>query len=208
MNDHALEKSSLFRGLSAEEVRLPFAARLPDGSGAATRLPALCEPRDLFETVRAWPTFAKELADPEFWKIERSDVSPFAGEWSAETQEERGQKEGAENPDAPTEFPPDAPGQNLFRLLVDESGSVRDRVVIVAKDARSDERAIAVDGWFLKETPPANRETRDGEPAKPKLELYVLPDDRYNVNDVASRRPDAVERLAAALRDGKPDPAL
>ncbi|MBQ4080600.1 MAG: hypothetical protein II596_07965, partial [Thermoguttaceae bacterium] len=86
-------------------------------------------------------------------------------------------------------------------------GSVRDRVVTVAKDARSDERAIAVDGWFLKETPPANRETRDGEPAKPKLELFVLPDDRYNVNDVASRRPDAVERLAAELRDGKPDPA-
>ena len=191
----------------AEEVRLPLVARLPDGSGAATRLPALCEPRDLFETVRAWPTFAKEHAGPEFWKIKRSDVSPFAGVWSAETQDERGPKEDAENPDAPAEFPPDTPGQNLFRLLVDESGSVRDRVVTVAKDARSDERAIAVDGWFLKETPPANRETRDGEPAKPKLELFVLPDDRYNVNDVASRRPDAVERLAVALRDGKPDTA-
>ena len=181
----------------AEEIRLPLVVRLPDETGATVRLPGLCEPRDLYETFKSWPTFARELTDPEFWKIERSEISPFAGKWSLDEDVESTRVDG-ESQDAPGAPTPDAPGRNLLPLLVDETGSVRDRIVITAVDADSKERAVVVKEWLLKETPRVER--REDEPDKIQ-ELFVLPDDRYCVNDVANRRRDVVEELERLIAD-------
>lgn len=228
----------------AESFQLPLAIRLPNGVGATVRLPALCEPRDVFATLRDWPEFAAELATPEFWSFEAIEISPFAGKWSAET-------EIAEELDADdllavekertADFVADAsdvPGQNLLRLLANEDGVLRDRISVVARDAESEERALVVADWILKETPLApgvdvddfsgtgafvadaatltapSPTTSDAAPAdgaavphsSPRLsrfELFVRPDDRYNVNDVANRCVEIVEKLAPALRPNR-----
>ena len=181
----------------AEEVRLPLVVRLPDETGATVRLPGLCEPRDLYETIKSWPTFAQELTDPEFWKIERSEISPFAGKWSLDEDVESTRSDG-ETQDAIAKPTLDVPGQNLLPLLADENRAVRDRVVITAVDANSKERAVVVNEWILKETPRTER--REDEPDKIQ-ELFVLPDDRYCVNDVANRRRDVVEDLERVIAD-------
>ncbi|MBQ8286997.1 MAG: hypothetical protein IJZ10_11970, partial [Thermoguttaceae bacterium] len=137
----------------------------------------------------------------------------------------------------------DVPGQNLLRLLANEDGVLRDRVSVVARDAESEERALVVADWILKETPLApgvdvddfsgtgafvadaatltaapnaaptltaaapnaadSSSTSAAPLASPRLsrfELFVRPDDRYNVNDVANRCVEIVEKLAPALR--------
>lgn len=230
----------------AESFQLPLAIRLPDGVGATVRLPALCEPRDVFATLRDWPEFAAELATPEFWSFEAIEISPFAGKWSAETEiaEELDaddvlavEKERTADFDAAA---PDVPGQNLLRLLANEDGVLRDRVSVVARDAESEERALVVADWILKETPLAPGVDVDdfsgtgafvadaatltaasnavgssstsvassapstaaplASPQLSRFELFVCPDDRYNVNDVANRCVEIVEKLAPALR--------
>jgi len=232
----------------AESFQLPLAIRLPDGVGATVRLPALCEPRDVFATLRDWPEFAAELATPEFWSFEAIEISPFAGKWSAESETEIAEELDADDvlaveKERTADFDadaPDVPGQNLLRLLANEDGVLRDRVSVVARDAESEERALVVADWILKETPlapgvdvddfsgtgafvadaatltaapnavgsPTSSVASSAPPtaaplASPRLsrfELFVRPDDRYNVNDVANRCVEIVEKLAPALR--------
>jgi len=225
----------------AESFQLPLAIRLPNGVGATVRLPALCEPRDVFATLRDWPEFAAELATPEFWSFEAIEISPFAGKWSAESETEIAEELDADDvlaveKERTADFDAaasDVPGQNLLRLLANEDGVLRDRVSVVARDAESEERALVVADWILKETPlapgvdvddfsgtgafVADAATLTAAPnaadssstsvaaplASPRLsrfELFVRPDDRYNVNDVANRCVEIVEKLAPALR--------
>ncbi|MBQ2789930.1 MAG: sulfatase-like hydrolase/transferase [Thermoguttaceae bacterium] len=236
----------------AESFQLPLAIRLPNGVGATVRLPALCEPRDVFATLRDWPEFAAELATPEFWSFEAIEISPFAGKWSAESETEIAEELDADDvlaveKERTADFVADAPdvsGQNLLRLLANEDGVLRDRVSVVARDAKSKERALVVADWILKETPLApgvdvddfsgtgafvadaatltaapnavgsppssdassNASTADAPLSSPRLsrfELFVRPDDRYNVNDVANRCVEIVEKLAPALRPAR-----
>lgn len=182
----------------AEEVRVPLLIRLPDKTGATLRLSGLCEPRDLFETLNSWPTFVQELADPEFWKIERSEISPFAGKWTLDEKPEASEHEDSET--TPTEKLSDTPGQNLLSLLVDESGSARDCVRIAAVDADSEERALVVKDWILKKIPNSEDAAQLEHAPKTRKELFVLPDDRYCVNDVANRCLDIIEELEKKLR--------
>ncbi|MBQ2851128.1 MAG: hypothetical protein IJE77_11660, partial [Thermoguttaceae bacterium] len=228
----------------AESFQLPLAIRLPDGVGATVRLPALCEPRDVFATLRDWPEFAAELATPEFWSFEAIEISPFAGKWSAESTTEIAEELDADDvlaveKERTADFDaaaPDVPGQNLLRLLANEDGVLRDRVSVVARDAASEERALVVADWILKETPlapgvdvddfsgtgafvadaatltaapnvvdslstpAASTDAPSPSPRLSRFELFVRPDDRYNVNDVANRCVEIVEKLAPALR--------
>lgn len=185
----------------AEEIRVPLLLRLPDGTGATIRLPQLCEPRDLFATLREWFEFAPNLASDEFWRLEKREISPLAGRWGADHP--AAESPADQNPtrdDAP--FPaldPDKPGQNLLALLADEERALRDSIRVVAKDSSSTERALVVDEWLLK-TRALSPEERDGDPnASDDLELYALPDDRFCVNDVADRCAEIAEKLKTAL---------
>jgi hypothetical protein len=221
----------------AESFQLPLAIRLPNGVGATVRLPALCEPRDVFATLRDWPEFAAELATPEFWSFEAIEISPFAGKWSAESETEIAEELDADDvlaveKERTADFAadaPDVPGQNLLRLLANEDGVLRDRVSVVARDAESEERALVVADWILKETPLASGvdvddfsgtgafvadaatltaapnavDSPDVATRLSRFELFVRPDDRYNVNDVANRCVEIVEKLAPALRPNR-----
>ena len=121
---------------------------------------------------------------------------------------------------------------------------MRDRVSVVARDAESEERALVVADWILKETPlasgvdvddfsgtgafvadaatltaatcaadsptssaassdDANAAAPFASPRLSRFELFVRPDDRYNVNDVANRCVEIVEKLAPALRPNR-----
>ncbi len=189
-----------------EETRVPLMIRLPNGIGATVRLPTLCEPRDLFATLCDWPDFASTLADPDFWRVEKIEISPLAGVWSADDKGADSNAGVQKNAGANLydlepyrELAPDAPGQNLLPFLVNEEGSARNAIRIVAVDADSPERALVVDKWFIKRTPiDAEAVVYETDPTE-RLELFVLPDDRYCVNDVADRCADVVETLSQAL---------
>ncbi|MGQ9575253.1 MAG: sulfatase family protein [Thermoguttaceae bacterium] len=73
-------------------------------------------------------------------------------------------------------------GRTLLPLVREEIETARDRACIVG---RSPDRAIATPVWYLRV---AERE-----------ELFLRPDDRWQVNDVADRCPEVVELLRAAF---------
>ena len=179
----------------AEEIRVPLLLRLPDETGATVRLPQLCEPRDLFATLRDWPEFAPKLSTREFWRVENREISPLAGRWGDDDAE----SDKPIDDDAFSALDPDRPGQNLLTLLADEEGVVRDSIQVVAKDAESSERALIVDDWLLKSAPPTPEDRADNPNATDCVELFALPDDRYCVNDVADRCAEIAERLKTAL---------
>jgi len=83
---------------------------------------------------------------------------------------------GIEPPDAPT-------AASLLPIVRDEIGAARDRLCIFGADGQ---RAIRTSAWHL-------RVSESGP------ELYAKPDDRWEVNDVASRCPEVVECLQDAL---------
>ena len=179
----------------AEEIRVPLLLRLPDGTGATVRLPQLCEPRDLFATLRDWSEFASELSSREFWRLEKREISPLAGRWGD-------QPTASDDPtddDAYSALNPGKQGLNLLTLLADEEGAVRDSIQVVAKDAESSERALIVDDWLLKSAPPTDEDLADNPNAPDAVELFALPDDRYCVNDVADRCAEIADRLKTAL---------
>ena len=71
--------------------------------------------------------------------------------------------------------------------VADDSWPGRDRVCLCSSDGFAGQRAIRTPAWHL-------RQAEDG-PA----ELYAKPDDRWEVNDVATRCHREAESLAAAL---------
>lgn len=73
-------------------------------------------------------------------------------------------------------------GRSLLSLVAGESGSLRDRACAVLEG----ERAIRTPAWFLRE---------EGQ----RCELFVKPDDRWEVNEVSSRCQRVVEELASSL---------
>ena len=188
----------------AEEIRVPLMLRLPGGIGATVRLPQLCEPRDLFATLREWSEFAPTLGSDDFWRLETREISPLAGRWRADHNDVEGEETDS-TPTPPRDderllaLDPDKPGQNLLALLADEERALRDSIRVVAKDSNSSERALIVDEWLLK-TRTLSPEERDDDPnATENLELFALPDDRYCVNDVADRCAEIAEKLKMAL---------
>jgi hypothetical protein len=87
-------------------------------------------------------------------------------------------------------LPPDsshpiAAGKSLLPLVTGASELVRDRAAIIAAP---DERAIVTPAWYM-------RQTHDSA----QCELFVKPDDRFEMNEVASRCPECVEQLQEAF---------
>ena len=89
---------------------------------------------------------------------------------------------GLPMPDEVSAATPDA--ASLMPLVETEAGPWRDRVV----HACAGEEAITTPAWRLR---------REGE----RVQLFVKPDDRWEVNDVASRCGEVAEKLVAALHE-------
>jgi hypothetical protein len=78
---------------------------------------------------------------------------------------------------------------DLSRLIAGESIAPADTAVAI----HGHERSIRTPAWFLRESP-------GGEPGDPpRRELFAKPDDRFEVNEVASRCGEECELLAARL---------
>jgi arylsulfatase A-like enzyme len=83
---------------------------------------------------------------------------------------------------------PETPGAaSLLPLIREEAPWRRDRLCLVDGDA---ERAIRTPAWYLRDA---------GEPELP--ELFVKPDDRWEVNDVADRCEEVAELLRKAFSE-------
>jgi arylsulfatase A-like enzyme len=153
--------------LYGELVHVPFLLRLPNGEGAAGRSPALVQPMDVA------PTIAELL--------------------------------GVDWPARPGD------GASLLTIVREQQEAVRDRALVVAPGG---ERAIRTESWYLRQSV-SELMTRSGAvfesgpidahsggiPAKPEeaaeAELFLKPDDRWEVNDVARRLPE----VTACLKD-------
>lgn len=81
------------------------------------------------------------------------------------------------------DFLADRPDRSpLMQLVREEIDEICERVSI---EGTGGESALATREWFLRKT--------DGN--GPRIELYVKPDDRWEVNDVADRCPEVLENL-------------
>ncbi|HEV3417109.1 MAG TPA: sulfatase-like hydrolase/transferase [Pirellulales bacterium] len=97
-----------------------------------------------------------------------------------------------------------AAGRSLLPLAAGASESVRDRACVVALP---NERAIVTPAWHMRivggqgpEARGQERATGDKEQDQTKVsELFVKPDDRFEVNEVADRCPDCVAELRTAF---------
>jgi membrane-anchored protein YejM (alkaline phosphatase superfamily) len=97
-----------------------------------------------------------------------------------------------------------AAGRSLIPLVQGASDSARDRACYFAA---ADDWAIATSAWYLVQRgqrPEARgQESTEGaltsRPATEGCQLFVKPDDRFEVNDVADRCPDCVPLLQEAF---------
>ena len=76
---------------------------------------------------------------------------------------------------------------SLLPLIRGHTGALRDRACAVSNG----ERAIQTSGWYLRDA------GRDED--SPTQELFVKPDDRWEVNEISDRCPEIAEQLVAAL---------
>lgn len=143
--------------LYAENVRVPWLVRLPEGRDRLRRSQALVQPCDLLPTV-----------------AELLGTSHSGG------------------------------GRSLLPLMDGTATTVRDRTPIVG----SGEFALRTPRWSLRVVEPTEHDDA-------RAELFVKPDDFWEVNDVADRCPDAVDELrqcyadtVAALAEGREPPPL
>jgi hypothetical protein len=91
--------------------------------------------------------------------------------------------------------PPITAGRSLLPLVRMTTDMVRDRAIAAA----SDQRAIATAYWYMRCSSGTKTEETSG--AEPKCELFVKPDDRFEVNEVADRCVEEVAQLRTALED-------
>jgi len=92
-----------------------------------------------------------------------------------------------------------ATGPNMLDLIREEPQKLRDRVLIVASSDETEISHVAscfvTPSWFLAELTPSTDESGG------KFALYVKPDDRWDVNNVADRCAEIVEQLDAERDD-------
>ncbi len=84
--------------------------------------------------------------------------------------------------------PPAPTAYDLMPIVREEVFSVRDRICLVHPDGQ---QAIRTPAWYLRTT--ESLEEEEG------WELYVKPDDRWEVNNVADRCPEVAEALKQAF---------
>jgi arylsulfatase A-like enzyme len=93
-------------------------------------------------------------------------------------------------------FFPSGAGRNLLPLVRDEVETIRDRACVTAP---SGEQGIRTAGWYLRCS--VAKSSTDEGPDDAGAELYVKPDDFWELNDVADRCRDVVGALSRGLND-------
>ncbi|MCL2118024.1 MAG: sulfatase-like hydrolase/transferase [Planctomycetaceae bacterium] len=90
----------------------------------------------------------------------------------------------------------------MLDLIREEPQNLRDRILVVAPHdeptASHAPSCLVTPSWFLTELDPAKNPER---PADAPLALYVKPDDRWDINNVADRCDEIVEQLLEVRTD-------
>ena len=164
--------SELVEPLASPLVQVPLAIRFPDGFGATVRADALLQPPDMTRLLYEW----LEMPMPDSLQ------------------------------NTPSAVP------NMLNLIREEPQNLQDRILIVASQpgttwqpgtersavtGSTDVRAVSslvTPTWFLQELVPATN-------ADDRFALYVKPDDRWDVNNVAGRCGEIVEQLIEVQAD-------
>ena len=89
-------------------------------------------------------------------------------------------------------FSPGRVGGSLLPLVGEEKLSLRDRILLVGRDG---ERGFRTPAWYLR-TPVSAAPVE-----QPPPELYAKPDDRWEINDVATRCPETFAALNSAQEE-------
>jgi hypothetical protein len=171
--------------LFGELVHVPWMIRLPDAAGAALRSHRLVEPSDLWATLLDWWGLSASSAGPlsAIGPGVRaiSPTSPLKkGTGSELTREIPAENRGFE---VPVPFLQRATtAESLLPLVRGQPVAGRDRLCIAGAEGQ---RAIRTPAWYLR--------------AAAEPELFAKPDDRWEINNVASRCQDVVEQLLEAL---------
>lgn len=83
-------------------------------------------------------------------------------------------------------------GRSVLPLLDGTADTLRDRALVVGKS----ESGIRTGAWYLRSRAEATSDAGNDRPNdEPADQLYVKPDDLWEVNDVANRAPEVVEQL-------------
>jgi arylsulfatase A-like enzyme len=171
----------------SESTHVPLLFRIPEPSGIPANLvrgarsQALVQPGDLRPTLSAWLQAAQ--SQPNALPPDLTDRLLAAAV--------------VEAPRHP------AAGASLWPVLLAREESLRDRVVTSAGAGL----VLRTRGWSLRLSSPQapsalNAETMDAWLNHPEwVELFVRPDDRHEVNNVAQVCPEIVEKMTASLRD-------
>lgn len=167
--------SSLFY---SEELHLPLLIHFPDHFGEAVRSSGLCGPSDLYRTLAEFGGLVRD-SEPEG----ANDPLSFGGV-----------KSDAEGLTPTDGNPPKR--QTLLALATEETESIRPYLILVEKDAASRLRGVVTDEWFL------IRKGGGSEEDRPTVELYLKPDDRWDVNEVADRCEETVGELLSLIDNG------
>ncbi len=93
-------------------------------------------------------------------------------------------------------------GNNLMRIVRGETDVFRDRAVVVGSRGQ---RGIRTRAWYLRT--PADDANATDTLASTEVELFAKPDDRWEINNVASRCPQVVELLEQVLAISPTEPA-
>ena len=84
---------------------------------------------------------------------------------------------------------------NMLDLIREEPQNLRDHMVIVASHNEQTASCLVTPSWFLLELDPSATSGDD------RFALYVKPDDRWDVNNVADRCSEIVEQLVEVRSD-------
>ena len=201
--------SSLFY---SEELHLPLLVHFPNGFGESVRSSAICAPKDIYLALR-------EVAAGRCAACGGSGAFGTTGEfgWTGSSEGtggtedvEPGVRDGnGFGKDAKSGTKPNKPKRKpgtLLDLAEENAESIRSRVAMVERDAGSGLRAVATAEWFLVRRPPI----ASGQ--SPRVELYLHPNDRWEVNEVADRCAETVGELLPyatpprTMEDGDPIP--
>ncbi len=159
--------------LYGELTSIPWLLRFPDGLGAADRSGALVQPPDVFATLLDW--FQCGPLAP------RADVGQ-AFQPARQTGKSAPQQTAA---GAERQLAEQVGHTSLLPLVRGEVQTIRDRAAIVSPG----ERALRTPAWYARFVGPE------------VAELYLKPDDRWEVNDLARRCPEVAEAMRKALDD-------
>ena len=184
--------ASTFEPMASSLVQPPLIVRFPDGRAATVRSDAILQPADVTQLLREWlelPLSGCVQTAPSAWYACRSMLALI----DEEPQKLREHASIITIIDGDTSSGGDAYDDDNVRddnMTCDDNGS--DKSVM---------SCLVTPTWFLQqlEIPKNDDKSQSQDNLADQFALYVKPDDRWDVNNVADRCVEIVEQLFETL---------